>query len=98
MKPVVVWRRARTDRREIGDFMAADNPTRARSVVPELRTRCQARGRRPMMGRPAPEMALNVRILRFRSSLILHPNLDDRISIDRVLHSARDRSIVPPYE
>jgi len=51
-----------------------------------------------MMGRPAPEIALTVRILIFRSYLILHRILDDRISIDRVLHAARDRSIVPPYE
>jgi len=51
-----------------------------------------------MMGRPAPEIALTVRILIFRSYLILHRILDDRISIDRVPHAARDRSIVPPYE
>ncbi|MFC6024912.1 MULTISPECIES: type II toxin-antitoxin system RelE/ParE family toxin [Methylobacterium] len=98
MKPVVVSRRARADLREIGDFIAADNPTRARSFVSELRTRCQALGRQPMMGRPASEIALTVRILIFRSYLILHRILDDRISIDRMLHSARDRSIVPPYE
>ncbi|MGU3286388.1 type II toxin-antitoxin system RelE/ParE family toxin [Methylobacterium mesophilicum] len=98
MKPVVVSRRARADLREIGDFIAADNPTRARNFVSALRTRCQALCRQPMMGRPAPEIALTVRILIFRSYLILHRILDDRISIDRVLHSARDRSIVPPYE
>nr|WP_244498853.1 type II toxin-antitoxin system RelE/ParE family toxin [Methylobacterium sp. GXS13] len=34
-------RQARADLREIGDFIAADNPTRARSFVSELRTRCQ---------------------------------------------------------
>ncbi|MGU3405448.1 type II toxin-antitoxin system RelE/ParE family toxin [Methylobacterium brachiatum] len=98
MKPVVVSRRARADLREIGDFIAADNPARARSFVAELRTRCQALGRQPMMGRPAPEIALTVRILIFRSYLILHRVLDDQILIDRVLHSARDRSNVPPYE
>jgi len=51
-----------------------------------------------MMGRPAPEIALTVRILLFRFYLILHRILDDRISIGRVPHAARDRSIVPPYE
>jgi toxin ParE1/3/4 len=98
LKPVVVSRRARTDLREIGDFIATDNPLRARSFVSELRIRCQALGRQPMMGKPAPEIALNVRILIFRSYPILHRVLDDQIPIDRVLHSARDRSIVPPYE
>jgi len=51
-----------------------------------------------MMGRPAPEIALTVRILLFPFYLILHRILDDRISIDCELHAARDRSIVPPYE
>ena len=86
------------DLREIGDFIAADHPARARSFVLDLRSRCLALGQQPMMGRPAPEIALNVRILIFRSYLILHRVFDDRISIDRVLPSARDRAIVPPYE
>lgn len=94
----MVSRRARADLCEIGDVIAADNPSRARSFVSELRTRCQALGQRPMMGRPAPEIAPDVRILVFRSYLILHRVFDDRISIDRVVHSARDRSTVPPYE
>ncbi|SDO04344.1 hypothetical protein SAMN05216360_11428 [Methylobacterium phyllostachyos] len=50
------------------------------------------------MGRPAPEIAPEVRILVFRSYLILHRVLDDRISIDRVVHSARDRSTLLPDE
>jgi len=51
-----------------------------------------------MIGRPAPEIASDVRILVFRSYLILHRVFDDRISIDRVLHSARERCTLPPYE
>lgn len=86
------------DLRAIGDFTATDNPTRARSFVSERRTRCQALGRQPMIGRPAPEIAINVRILTFRSYLIVHRVVGDRISIDRVLHSARDRSTLTPYE
>ncbi|WP_409566501.1 type II toxin-antitoxin system RelE/ParE family toxin [Methylobacterium sp. E-065] len=91
------WR-VRANPREIGDFIAAENPSRARSFVSELRTRCQALGRQPMMGRPAPEVAPDVRILVFRSFLILHRVFDDRISIDRVVHSARDRSTLPSNE
>ena len=94
----MVSRRARADLREIGDFIAADNPSRARSFVSELRSRCQALGRQPLMGRRAPEVAPDVRILIFGSYLILHRVFDDRISIDRVVHSARDRSTLPPNE
>ena len=50
-----------------------------------------------MMGRPAPEIAPEVRILVFRSYLILHRVHEDRILIDRVIHSARERAILPPY-
>jgi hypothetical protein len=34
----------------------------------------------------------------FGSYLILHRVFDGRISIDRVVHSARDRSILPSNE
>ena len=94
----MVVRRASADWREIGDFFAADTLSRAHSVVSELGTRCQSLGRQPVMGRPAPEVAPDVRIPVFRSHLILHRVFDDRISIDRVVHSARDRSILPPNE
>jgi toxin ParE1/3/4 len=98
LKPVVVSRRSRADLREIGDFSAADNRSRARSFVWELRSRCQALGRHPLMERRATEVAPGVRILMFGSYLILHRVFDGRISIDRVVHSARDRSILPSNE
>jgi toxin ParE1/3/4 len=97
LKPVVISRRARADLRDIGDVIAADNPGRAGSFVAALRTRCRVLCERPMMGRPAPKIAPEVRILVFRSYPILH-RLDDRIAIDRVVHSARGRSTLPPNE
>lgn len=98
MKPVVVSRRARLDLRGIGDVIAADDPSRARSLISDLRSRYQALGQRLLMGGPAPEIAPDVRILVFHAGLILHRVFDDRISIDRVVHSARDRSTVSPNE
>ena len=98
MRPVVISRRARADLRSIADYIAADNPSRAVSFVAELRERCRSLSETPMQGRPAPEIAPDVRILVFRSYLILHRLRDDAVLIDRVLDSARDRSGLPPNE
>ncbi|WP_306423558.1 type II toxin-antitoxin system RelE/ParE family toxin [Methylorubrum podarium] len=98
VRPVVISRRARADLRSIADHIAADNPSRAVSFVAELRERCRSLSETPMQGRPAPEIAPDVRILVFRSYLILHRLRDDAVLIDRVLHSARDRSGLPPNE
>lgn len=98
MRPVVISRKARADLRSIADFIAADNPSRSVSFVAELRERCLSLSRTPMQGRPAPEIAPEVRILVFRSYLILHRVRDEAVLIDRVLHSARDRSGPLPYE
>lgn len=98
MKPVVISRRARVDLRDISDFIANDDPKRAVTFVAELRERCRSLSRTPFQGRAAPEIAADVRILVFRSYLILHRISDDAVLIDRVIHSARDRSGLLPYE
>ncbi|KQQ25410.1 hypothetical protein ASF53_22290 [Methylobacterium sp. Leaf123] len=98
MRSVVISRKAREDLRSIADYIAADNPSRAVSFVAELRERCQSLSRTPLQGRPAPDIAPDVRILVFRSYLILHRVREDAVLIDRVLHSARDRSGPSPYE
>ena len=92
MRRIVISRRARSDLKDIADFIAADDPKRAVSFIAELRTRCRSLSKTPMQGRPAPDIALDLRILVFRSYVILHRVQDDRILIDRVLHAARDRS------
>lgn len=98
MRPVVISRRARADLREIGDFIADGDPKRAVSFVAELRAQCLSLSRTPLQGRPAPEIAPDVRILVFRSYLVLHRVRDDAVLIDRVIHSARDRSGPLPYD
>ncbi|GJE59503.1 type II toxin-antitoxin system RelE/ParE family toxin [Methylobacterium trifolii] len=98
MRPVVISRRARSDLREIADFIAADNPNRAVSFVAELRGRCLSLARHPMQGRPAPDIAPDARILVFRAYLILHRVHDDPVLIDRVIHAARDRAPPWPHE
>jgi toxin ParE1/3/4 len=95
LKSVLVSLRAAADLREIGRFIAADDPRRARSFVAELRARCNDLRQMPLRGRPAPEIAPDVRILVFRAYLILYRVQSDRFLIDRVLHGARER---PPHE
>ncbi|WP_232630101.1 type II toxin-antitoxin system RelE/ParE family toxin [Methylobacterium sp. Leaf118] len=98
MRPVVIARRGRADLRDIGDVIANDDPKRAVTFVAERRVRCRSRSGTPFQGRPAPEIAADVRILVFPSYLILHRVSDEAVLIDRVIHSARDRSGLLPYE
>ena len=97
MTSVVVSQRAASDLREIGRFIAADDPRRARSFVAELRARCRDLRHMPLRGRPAPEIAADARVLVFRAYLILYRVRDDRVLIERVLHAARERPM-PPHE
>jgi len=45
---ILITTRARQDLREIGDFIAADNPLRARSFILELRDACMALAEQPL--------------------------------------------------
>lgn len=98
MRPLVISRRARADLRDIGDVIANDDPKQAVTFVAEFRGRCRSRSGTPFQGRPAPKIAADFRILVFHSTSILHRVSDEAVLIDRVIHSARDRSGLLPYE
>lgn len=52
-----VWtQRARRDLREIGDYIAVDNPAAARRHVERLRTRARQAAEHPQSGRRVPEL------------------------------------------
>lgn len=90
MKPVVFSRKAERDLEDIADYIAADNPRRAASFVRELRERCFALRTRPASAPPFPELAPDAHILPYRSYVILYRDLARHVSIERVLHGARD--------
>jgi toxin ParE1/3/4 len=81
--------RAKADLASIANFVARDNPRKAKSFVRELRTRCASLASHPWQGRAASAIGPGVRILSFRGYLILY-RVESDIEIDRVIHGARD--------
>ncbi len=90
MKPVVFSSKAEQDLEDIADYIAADNPRRAASFVRELRERCLALGTLPASARPFPALAPGAHILPYHNYVILYRNLLRRVSIERIVHGARD--------
>lgn len=90
MKPVVFSPKAEHDLEDIADYIAADNPRRAVSFVRELRERCFALGTLPASARPFPALAPDAHILPYRNYVILYRNLPRHVSIERIVHGARD--------
>lgn len=90
MKPAVFSRKAEQDLEDIADYIAADNPRRAVSFVRELRERCFALGTLPASARPFPALAPDAHILPYPNYVILYRNLLRQVSIERIVHGARD--------
>ena len=89
MKLVQFSPRAEADLEAIADYVASDNPVRARSFVKGLRARCASLGAHPWQGRAAPAIGPEVRVLVFRSYLILY-RVSEAVEVVRVIHGARD--------
>ncbi len=90
MKPVAFAPQAVRDLEAITDYIAADNPKRAQTFVREIRGRCRLLGNFPESARRFPELGKDARILPYRNYIILYRNLPREVSIERVIHGARD--------
>jgi plasmid stabilization system protein ParE len=88
---VVLSAAARLELEQIGDFIARDNPARARSFVAEIRAACLALGETPRAFPLVPRYErFGIRRRPFGNYLILYRVEQDRVSIVHVLHGARD--------
>jgi toxin ParE1/3/4 len=81
---------ATADLADIGDYIARDNPKRARSFVDELEVRCADLMEYPDMGRARPELASGLRSKPHGRYIIFYTPGDDMVRIERILHGARD--------
>lgn len=88
---VVVTAPARRDLREIGRFIAQDNPMRAKSFVRELQASARQLGDMPS-GFPVLDgfARQGVRRRAHGTYLIFYQVEGDRVLVLRVLHGARD--------
>jgi toxin ParE1/3/4 len=78
------------DLEAIGDFIAADSPAAARRFVGELRDRCQRVLGAPLGGQLRPELLDGLRSVPFGRYVIFYDVAGDMVTVQRVLHSARD--------
>lgn len=94
---VILSGRARQDLIDIGDFIAADNPARARSFVAEMRNACLALAEAPL--RFAQLNGFEAQGYRRRvhgNYLIIYRVADDAVIILRVISAALDLEQLRP--
>jgi len=87
---VVLTQAALADLRDIGHWIALDNPERAVTFVRELGEKCLDLGEHPLLYPLAPEIGQEVRKRRHQRYLILYRIAGSRIEILHVVHGARD--------
>jgi len=88
---LVLSNEAQRDLVEIGDYIARDNRARALSFVTELRAAMLVLLQRPRAFPMVPRYArLGIRRRTYGNYLIFYQSDDERVSVIRVLHSARD--------
>lgn len=90
MTDVVFTVQAEHDLEEIGDYIAADNPSRAVSFVREIREHCLKISASPLAYVARPELGKDIRSCAHGRYLILFQSSDEDVLIVRVLHGARD--------
>ena len=96
-KPVGFAPRAERDLEDIADYIATDNPERALTFVRELRDRCKKAGDFSRSARRFPQLGDDAHILPYENYIILYRDLPTEVSIERIIHGARDimASIAP---
>lgn len=97
MTPVTFSEKAEEDPEQIGDFIARDSPARALSFIRELRDCCRKIGQFPESYKRCPDLGRNVRMMPQGNYVVLYRILDDRISVERILHGARDIMVLLGY-
>ena len=90
MKQVGFAPQAVLDLEAIADYIATDNPARAVTFVREIRERCRLLGDFPESARRFAELGKEARILPYGNYVILYRNLPHEVSIERIIHGARD--------
>lgn len=85
---------AEHDLESIGDYIAKDNSRRALSFVKELRAQCNRIGINPQGYSPRPELGEVMRSCPYGNYVIFFDVLDQGVTVQRILHAARDLSAI----
>ena len=91
IKALIYSNQAQADLDEIFDFIAADNPRRARSWIEEIRQTCRGLRDAPLIGTARPDLQRDLRIMTFRRRVIIAYRVQpEQIEILRVFTGGRD--------
>jgi toxin ParE1/3/4 len=85
---------AALDLEEIGDYIAHDNPLRARTFVAELRAHCEKICLNSAGYRLRPEVSDDLRSCAHGNYVIFFESTTEQVTIVRIVHGARDISEV----
>ena len=81
--------RAVLDLEEIGDYIARDNPTRARSFIDEVAKHCDRIASTPSAFVARDDLAPGVHMAVHGNYLIFFREVDRSVRIERIIHGAR---------
>lgn len=98
MTRVVFTAQAEIDLEEIGDYIAADDPSRAVSFVRGIREHCAKIAISPLAYVARPELGEGIRSCAHGRYLILFQPSDKDVLIVRILHGARDLLPLFPHD
>jgi toxin ParE1/3/4 len=90
MKAVDFSALAVRDLREIAAYIRRDSPANATSFSRELRPRCAKIGLLPYAARKVKGARHELRIVPFKSYIIIYRVADDRVTVERIWHGSRD--------
>lgn len=90
MPRLIISGAAERDITDIGDFIAGDNPARARTFIAELRAKAAQAAERPRSFRARDDVAPGLRSTLHGRYVIFFRELPDEVRVVRVLHGARD--------
>ena len=89
MPRLVLSPRAQLDLEEIGDYIARDNPSRAKSFLDELKAHCERILAMPSAYSSRDDLGAGIRMALHGRYLILFRTDPDGVRVERILHSAR---------
>lgn len=90
MAPVTFSPKSRQDLLDIGDYIARDSRTNARSFVARLMEQCRKIGRAPLGYVSREDLAPGLRMAALDRYVIFFRVCEGVVRIERVLHGTRD--------
>jgi toxin ParE1/3/4 len=75
---------------EIYDYIAEDNPGKAKEFIQHLKKQCGVLAENPRMGRARPELQETLRSFPVSPYLIFYKALKESLLIVNIIHGARD--------